>query len=98
MKERALSETAKSCVRAALLIATVCVLTITGCSSQLGKGSQSGTGTAPEAVITPIGNMLSSAAGVTPVTLTVRSGADVLMSGKDSDGHGIALSTLSGNR
>jgi hypothetical protein len=73
---------------AAVLFATVLTATA-GCSSHLGQGN--GNGVAPAAIITPIGNVPTSAAGADPVTITVRSGSDVVMSAKDSNGLGIAL-------
>src|ERR1700733_2705238 len=73
---------------AAMLFATV-LAAIAGCSSHLGQGN--GNGVAPAAIITPIGNVPTSAAGADPVTITVRSGSDVVMSAKDSNGLGIAL-------
>jgi hypothetical protein len=71
-------------------------LATTGCSSRVGKGNggTDNTGPTPSVVITPIGHKSTSAAGANPVTLTVRSGADVTLSGKDSDGGPVALKTF----
>lgn len=74
-----------------LLALIVCASIIAGCSSKIGSnGSVSGASGA-HAVITPIGHMSTSAAGADPVTITVRSGADVVLSAKESDGGAAAL-------
>lgn len=75
-------------VAAVLALAT---LTLGGCGGSK-IGSQGSV--APEAVITPIGQQPSSSAGANPMTLSVRSGADVLLSAKDSDGRGVALKSF----
>jgi hypothetical protein len=70
---------------AALAAALLCALALSGCSSRLGSqdgGSKGAPG--PQVVATSIGNKPTSAAGADPVAITVRSGADVLLSGKDS--------------
>jgi hypothetical protein len=66
-------------------------LTISGCggSSLGGQGSVT-----PDAVITLIGQQPGSAPGANPMTVSVRSGADVVMSAKDSDGRGVALKSF----
>jgi cytochrome c5 len=68
-------------------------LTTAGCSTRVGNGNggTDNTGPTPSVVITPIGH---KSAGANPVTLTVRSGADVTLSGKDSDGGPVALKTF----
>ena len=87
---------------AVLSAAAICVLT--SCSSRLGEqqggsggggsgGSPSGTG--PLVVATPIGHKPTSKAGVDPVTITVRSGADVLLSGKDTQSRGSPVTDFS---
>ncbi len=73
-------------------IAALCVIAavLAGCSarsgSSLGGSAGKQTGLAPLAVITPIGNV-ADATG----TLVVRSGAEVLLSSKDSDGRDSAI-------
>jgi PKD repeat protein len=74
---------------AAIFLAMVLALMTAACSSHLGQGQ--GNSVTPDAVITPIGNVPTSAAGAGPVTITVRSGSDVVMSAKDSNGLGVAL-------
>src|SRR4051812_37708985 len=74
---------------AAVVVAS---LTITGCGTNVGKGGTNGGGPAPQVVITPIGY---KALASSPISFTVRSGADVLLSGKDSDGLSVALKTFS---
>ncbi|HVS75517.1 MAG TPA: hypothetical protein VHE11_01195, partial [Steroidobacteraceae bacterium] len=75
-------------VAAAVVLAA---LTAGGCGGSH-VGSQGSV--APSAVITLIGAQPDSAAGSGPVTVSVRSGADVLMSAKDSDGRGVALKSF----
>jgi hypothetical protein len=77
---------------AAVVIAS---LSVSGCGTRVGTGGSSGGGPAPLAVITPIGYKATSTTGANPVAITVRSGADVLLSGKDSDGLSVALKTFS---
>jgi hypothetical protein len=85
-------------------LSAAAVLVLTSCSSRLGEqqggsggggsgGSQSSTG--PLAVATPIGHKPTSKAGVDPVTITVRSGADVLLSGKDTQSRGSPVTDFS---
>jgi len=71
-------------------------LATAGCGTRVGSshGGSDNTGPAPAVVITPIGYKATSAGGANPVTLTVRSGADVTLSGKDSDGGPVALKTF----
>jgi hypothetical protein len=78
-----------------LAIGLVALATV-GCGTRVGNsnGGSGNTGPAPLVVITPIGHKATSAAGANPVTLTVRSGADVTLSGKDSDGVSVALKTF----
>ena len=78
-----------------LAIGLVALATV-GCGTRVGNsnGGSGNTGQAPLVVITPIGQKLTSAAGANPVTLTVRSGADVTLSGKDSDGLSVAIKTF----
>jgi hypothetical protein len=78
-----------------LAIGLVALATV-GCGTRVGNsnGGSGNTGPAPLVVITPIGHKATSAAGANPVTLTVRSGADVTLSGKDSDGLSVALKTF----
>ena len=69
-------------------IALVPVVLLSGCGgSDVGKQSHS----PPTAIASVIGFKPSSAAGANPVVVTVRSRADVLLSGKDSDGTDAAL-------
>jgi hypothetical protein len=83
---------------AALVVSTTVVasLATSGCGTRVGTGGGSDSGAqAPLAVITPIGYKATSAAGASPVAITVRSGADVVLSAKDSDGLAVALKTFS---
>jgi len=73
---------------AAVVVAS---LTVAGCGTNVGKGGTNGGGPAPQVVITPIGY---KALASNPISFTVRSGADVLLSGKDSDGISVALKTF----
>jgi hypothetical protein len=81
---------------AALVVTTTFIasVTISGCGTRVGKIGANGGGSPPLAVITPIGYKPTSASGVDPVAITVRSGADVLLSGKDSDGLAVALKSF----
>jgi hypothetical protein len=80
---------------AVLSAAAICVLS--SCSSRLGTqqggGSQNGSG--PLVVATPIGHKATSKAGTDPVAITVRSGADVLLSGKDTQSRGSPVTNFS---
>lgn len=78
-----------------LAVALAALITIS-CGTRVGKsgGGSEGTGPAPLVVITPIGHEATSAPGANPVTLTVRSGGDVILSGKDSDGGSVALKSF----
>ena len=77
--------------RPLVVVLALITLTLGGCG-----GSQVGsqTSVSPHAVITLIGQQPSSASGADPMTVSVRSGADVVMSAKDSDGLGVALKTF----
>ena len=77
--------------RALAAVLTFTALTISGCGGS-GIGGQSSV--APDAVITLIGQQPSAASGTSPMTVSVRSGADVVMSAKDSDGRGVALESF----
>jgi len=82
---------------AKLVVSTTVVasLAISGCGTRVGTGGGSDNGAqAPLAIITPIGFKPTSAASASPVAITVRSGADVVLSGKDSDGLAVALKTF----
>src|SRR5262249_15012448 len=80
---------------ATLVVATtVCASFISGCGTRVGHIGSNGGGPAPLAVITPIGFKPTSAAGADPVAITVRSGADVVLSAKDSDGVAVALKSF----
>jgi hypothetical protein len=72
----------------ARLLGTACVgawlLTTAGCSSKLGTQSGSSASTGPQVVATPIGHKAIAGGTATSATIMVRSGADVLLSGKDS--------------
>jgi hypothetical protein len=73
--------------RAALTLA-LAAAALPGCNTQVGHEPNP----APQVVITPIGYKVAS--GSTSPTITVRSGADVVLSGKDSSGYGIALKSF----
>jgi hypothetical protein len=75
---------------AALTVLGAILLSV-GCSSKIGSNGSASGASGPRAVITPIGQIPTSAAGVDPVTITVRSGADVVLSAKESDGGAAAL-------
>ncbi|HEV2443194.1 MAG TPA: hypothetical protein VGT07_11780 [Steroidobacteraceae bacterium] len=75
------------------MLALAVMAAVGGCGTRVGSQSQGG-GVTPDAVITMIGQEPTSSAGANPMTVTVRSGADVVMSGKDSDGRGVALQSF----
>ncbi|MGH8138199.1 MAG: hypothetical protein ACREVV_08405 [Steroidobacteraceae bacterium] len=78
-------------------IALLIALATAGCGTRVGKGpggTGGGGGSTPLVVITPIGHKATSAAKTDPVAITVRSGADVILSGKDSDGGSVALTSF----
>ncbi|HTV80427.1 MAG TPA: hypothetical protein VMF03_19395 [Steroidobacteraceae bacterium] len=64
------------------------LLALSACTSKLGTqsgtGSSSSSGTGPQVVATPIGHKPAAGSTSTAVTITVRSGGDVVLSGKDS--------------
>ncbi|HUI61632.1 MAG TPA: hypothetical protein VLX90_15495, partial [Steroidobacteraceae bacterium] len=70
------------------------VLATAGCGTRVGKEGSGSSNPSLVAVITPIGHKATSAAGANPVAITVRSGGDVILSGKDSDGGGVAIKTF----
>jgi K319-like protein len=80
-------------IRRYLPMALVAVMAFTAaaCSTKVGTNTTS----SPSAVITPVGSKATSGAGTTSVAITVRSGAGVTLSGKDSDGNGAALASFS---
>jgi len=65
------------------------LISLAGCSTKVGKTSTASPD--PSAVITSIGHKVSAGSGTAPA-ITVRSGSVVILSGKDSDGHSVALS------
>src|SRR5262245_29176662 len=72
-------------------VAVAVVLAAVGaCSTRVGDNNQ----VTPRAVLTVIGEKPTSAAGADPVTVSVRSGSDVLLSAKDSDGIDSALTSF----
>jgi hypothetical protein len=79
-------------IRRYLPMALVAVMAFTAaCSTKVGTNTTS----SPSAVITPVGTKATSGAGTGAVAITVRSGAGVTLSGKDSDGNGAALASFS---
>jgi hypothetical protein len=78
----------KACLQYAALTLALAAAAIPGCNTQVGKEPNP----APQVVITPIG--YTPVSGSTTPTITVRSGADVVLSGKDSSGNGVALKTF----
>src|SRR6202000_313053 len=77
-----------------VIVAMGCTLTVAGCSSKLGTQAATPAGTGPMVVATPIGHKPSSTSGVDHVVITVRSGADVLLSGKDSQGRAAPIASF----
>jgi mono/diheme cytochrome c family protein len=73
--------------RVAVLWILAVLSALSACSSKVGV-STSGN---PSAVVTPIGHKAVSGAGTSAVTIRVRSGTAVILSGKDSTGNGAAL-------
>jgi hypothetical protein len=71
-----------------MLVALALVLLV-ACSGKSGTGQFIN---APTAVATPIGYKPTSATGANPVTMTVRAGADVQLTGEDSDDGNISIS------
>ena len=68
------------------------LLALAACSSKGGGPSQGAA--APTAIATPIGYKATSAPGADPVTITVRSGADVQLSGGDSFDGNVGITTF----
>ncbi|HLZ99991.1 MAG TPA: hypothetical protein VKP66_18785 [Steroidobacteraceae bacterium] len=66
------------------------LLAMAACSTKVGTTSNTSPG--PSAVITPIGHKATAGSASASVAITVRSGSAVILSGKDSDGLGVALS------
>src|SRR5882724_8479415 len=80
---------------AAALVVFTTAAALCGCGTRVGTGGGSENGKqTPLAVVTPIGYKPTSASGANPVAITVRSGADVVLSGKDSDVLAVALKTF----
>jgi mono/diheme cytochrome c family protein len=79
-------------IRRCIPLALVAVMVFTtACSTKVGTTTTS----TPTALITPVGSKATSGAGTASVAITVRSGAGVTLSGKDSDGNGVALASFS---
>jgi mono/diheme cytochrome c family protein len=73
------------------------LLATAGCGTRVGTQSNASTSTpghGPIVVATAIGQKPTSASGASPVAVTVRSGADVVLSGKDSDSTDAAIDTF----
>lgn len=80
-------------IRRYVLMALVAVMALTAaCSTNVGTNTTTST---PTAVITPVGSKATSGAGTAAMAITVRSGSGVTLSGKDSDGNGVALASFS---
>lgn len=77
-----------------LLTLVCCVLLVAGCSTKVGSqdNSSASGGAGPQAVVTPIGHKATQSNGT--ATITVRSGADVLLSGKDTVTGAAALTSF----
>ena len=74
-------------------LALVFILVVTaGCSTKVNEINNGNP--APSAVITPVGSKPTSGAGTSSVAITVRSGSVVILSGKDSNGSGVALASF----
>lgn len=71
----------------------ISALAITACGTRIGQQTN-GSGAPPTSIITPIGHKATSANGADPVAITVRSGSDVILSGKDSQGVSAAIKTF----
>ncbi|MEO7207621.1 MAG: hypothetical protein ABI356_04960 [Steroidobacteraceae bacterium] len=79
-------------IRRHIPMALVTVLMFTAaCSTKVGTNTTS----SPTAIITPVGSKATSGAGTASIAITVRSGSAVILSGKDSDGNGVALASFS---
>jgi hypothetical protein len=79
-------------------VALIAILATSACGTRVGTGSgpaSSSPGHGPMVVATVIGQKPMSKAGANPVAVTVRSGADVVLSGKDSDGTDAAIVSFS---
>jgi hypothetical protein len=70
----------------------VALATLVGCSTKVDETNNGNP--APAAVITPIGAKATAGGGTSAVSITVRSGSAVILSGKDSDGLGVALAAF----
>jgi len=77
-------------IRALAIVAALAVSV--GCSTKVDEINNGNP--APAAVITPIGSKATAGAGTSAVSITVRSGSVVILSGKDSDGSGVALASF----
>jgi len=75
-----------------LMALVACASIIGGCSSKIGSHESAAAGSGPQAVITPIGHKATQSNGTT--TLTVRSGADVVLSAKDTVNGSAALTSF----
>ena len=83
-------------VRAAALSLLAAALAACGSGSSDSSGNGAGGGVAaPTVVVSAIGQKATSAAGVNPLAITVRSGADVQLSGENSFGGNISITGFS---
>ncbi len=73
--------------RAGMVSATLAYALLVACSH---SGNSQGV-VAPAAIITPVGYRPTAAAGTTPMMITVRAGADVVLTGEDSDNGNISI-------
>ncbi len=73
--------------------AVTAILAITGCSTKVGQGPVS-QGSNLTAVITPIGHARDTGSCSASVCITVRSGQNVILSGKDSINNGAAITSF----
>ena len=81
-------------IRLCTMALALAALAATGCGTRVGKEGSGSSNPNLSAVITPIGHKATSAAGANPVAITVRSGGDVILSGKDSDGGAVAIKSF----
>ncbi len=85
----------RACKAAAALVLLLPIGILAGCSGKTGTAQFVN---APTAVATPIGYKATSAAGQSPVVITVRAGADVQLTGEDSDGGNISITRFTWNQ
>ena len=97
MKEKSLMSDARLAARRFGRMASVALSVLLPIGYLAGCGGKTGTAqfvNAPTAIATPIGYKSTSAAGQTAVAITVRAGADVQLTGENSDGGNLSITNF----